>query len=145
MAQRAALIAGTQQPRPSTAVSDFTATAASPWLIPHHRGPRSDSPAITNYFGTDGRDPRRRPSAQPPGSGDAGGAGAEQNDDELEFWGGQSPRSQSSYNAFGGRGATQHDSESDDSMSDEDEDDEDEQMEDDDDEDEDHMVLFGHR
>ena len=129
MARRAVEVGDSQRPR--TAISDIATSSTSPWLIPHRSGPRSASPGIGNYFGTERRE-ERRPSFH---------MSAGDSDEELEFWGGQSPRSHESFPL--GRTSeegSEVSSDSDVSMNEEDE------AEDDDDDDEiDTMDLLGHR
>ncbi|KKY27650.1 putative chy and ring finger domain [Phaeomoniella chlamydospora] len=128
MAHRAAALAGTQ--RPSTAISDVAAPAGSPWLVPHRPGPRSASPVISNYFGLQRRDEpghSSRPTGEP--------------EEELEFWGGQSPQSVDSFFFLRRNRSQSEDSDDDDESMGEEE--EEEEFEDDDPEDE--ISIFGHR
>ena len=141
MAQRAATLAGSQHP--STARSEVATSATSPWLIPRHRSTRSASPAISNYFGLERRDSPRQPNVQTSTENTT----EDQSDDELEFWGGHSPRSLGSFlERMRSPRVNWDDSESESDESMDDEDDEDEEMEEDDDDDEeDEIALFGHR
>jgi Zinc-ribbon/CHY zinc finger/Ring finger domain len=96
----------------------------SPWLLPHSpnsRSARSQSPIVGSYFATG--QPMEAPRHGTP----------MEDDDDLNFWGAQSPRSQEALNT----------QESDESSSSEDLDAMD--ANDPDDEDEDAMDIFGHR
>ena len=142
-------------------------TVQSPWLMPHSPGSRSVrsvSPVVGSYFGTGAvagtasgqraLTPTTASAAMSAAAGMAAAAGAEfarrissvgratpdtadQNDEDMEFWGGQSPRSNDGVLA---ENANKDDSESSD-------DDDDEPMDDDngEDDDEDIMDVFGHR
>jgi len=108
--------------RPSPAISDINTTTESPWQLPLWREARSASPQVANYFGLERRDQPVSPSA------------ATLDDEDLDFWGRQSPR---------------HEESSDEGESEGDESSSDEEMteygEGDDDDEEDQMDIFGHR
>jgi hypothetical protein len=104
--------------RPSTAISDVNGASGSPWLRPQGRGARSLSPLVSNYFGHDRR-------------GEAASPSAHLNDeDDLDFWGRQSPRQEFV------REEESYEDSSDEDMEDAEPEDEDE---------EDQMDIFGHR
>jgi hypothetical protein len=136
----------------------------SPWLMPHSpsaRSARSVSPAVGSYFGTDSQR-STTPTTIASGyvgmaagmAGAAAAAGAElarristagraspmDEDEDMDFWGGQSPRSNNSI--FGRRSHNM------DSSSESEDDNDPDAMEEDDDDDEeadDAMDIFGHR
>ena len=65
--------------RPSTAISDVQRASTSPWLAPQARGARSVSPIVRNYFGVATREQAATPDpVMVP-------------EDDLDFWGRQSP------------------------------------------------------
>lgn len=144
----------------------------SPWLMPHSPGARSArsvSPAVGSYFGTDSQR-STTPTTTASGyvgmaagmAGAAAAAGAElarristagrappadeDEDEHMDFWGGQSPRSNSG--ELGRRAGDDSDSGSGSEEEDDDDDDDIEMADDDDDDDdeaEDAMDIFGHR
>lgn len=130
----------------------------SPWLLPHSpsRSVRSVSPVVGSYFGTGSRviEPRRdsyfgSAAGSRPGTAEATRerANAPADDDEdVDFWGRQSPRIHEDVAMVGVHAQDQSSDEEDDD--DDDDDDSDEEMEDGDDaEDEDEGIwdLPGHR
>lgn len=106
--------------RPSTAISDIDGASESPWLRPQGRSARSLSPVVSNYFGHGHREEPASPSARL------------NDEDDLDFWGRQSPRQE-----VGMEGESDEDS----SCSDEDMED----VEAEDEDEEDQMDIFGHR
>ena len=116
-----AITAGNTQP---AVAAMARSPLGSPWLMPHSpasRSARSQSPVVGSYFGTGSttQGPRRGSPME--------------DDDDLDFWGAQSPRSQGALEM--------EDSEESSSSDDSEGGDEDDQ----DDEDEDAMDIFGHR
>ena len=101
--------------RPSTTSSDVNRVSESPWLRPQGRSARSLSPVVSNYFGHSRREEPASPSAH------------SNDEDDLDFWGRQSPRQEAQM---------EEESDEDNSCSDEDVEDEDE---------EDQIDIFGHR
>lgn len=71
-------------PHPAASILARSPPGGSPWMMPHSptRSVRSVSPVVGSYFGTGSRiDQSRRDTPL-------------HEDEDLDFWGGQSPRSQ---------------------------------------------------